>query len=269
MLKGTKLHRFWFFAKLFLRRQELAHQPSLQYSPTKYHDYHAPQNSMTIWPFWSFASEACISTCSPGAFRDQNLTQTEGLSVQVEVMEWEVGSEGWVSGILMHLFDMFGTVYIMFTHIRDLYTILFLFTRFVMIWWYLVHAHDEIRRMGLEGVEAWGPPSPKTFKKRELWERSDPSDGFLYSTRSFLLNILYTTTFMVFVLFCYWFKMHKSSRKILSDCFDLRTPWKNWLHCPSYNSREMPPARLAWIFVCSGSSGCRNLIPKDQFFVSF
>eukprot|EP00434_Breviolum_minutum_P014011 symbB.v1.2.012356.t1/scaffold854.1/size229663/10 len=27
---------------------------------------------------------ACISTCSPGAFHDQNLTQTEGLSVQVE-----------------------------------------------------------------------------------------------------------------------------------------------------------------------------------------
>ena len=151
---------------------------------------------------------------------------------------------------------MFGTVYIIFTHIRDLYTMLFLFTRFVMIWWYLVHAHDEIRRMGLEGLKLGDPPHQKVSKNescgREVHSIRCGSLQYMFFSCKYLVYH-YIHGFWAILLLI-------QNAHVIFESFLIPVHWR--LIVLAIIQEKCPPARLAWIFVCSG---CRNLIPRDQF----
>lgn len=205
-----------------------------------------------------FASEACISTCSPGAFRDQNLTQTEGLSVQVEVMEgkWEAW-EGWnwnFNEVVRYVWYRIH-IFTSYLHILEIYTLSY-FCLLVLSWfgdiWCML-----MMRVGAWGWRGWslGTPLTKKFQKTgAAGEKSIPSDAFLYSTCSFLVNILYTT---VPWFLCYS-AIDSKNKSFLNPFWFLYTGFI----VLAIIQEKCPPARLAWIFVCSG---CRNLIPRDQF----
>ena len=144
--------------------------------------------------------------------------------------------------------------YTSYLHILEIYTLYLIFLS-----WF---CHDLV----IFGACSWwagawgwrwlklGELSPKSCCSRELWERSDPSDGFLYSTCSFLVNILYTT----FPWFLCYSAIDSKNKSFLNPFWFLYTGFI----VLAIIQEKCPPARLAWIFVCSG---CRNLIPKDQF----